>query len=92
MSRIIPPDWKLATITPIYKRKGDTSEECNYRPTSVLSYVAKLLEKQVHFQLLHYLELHSFITPYQSAYLKKHSTVTRLHRVVDDLCENIDDN
>ena len=24
-------------------------------------------------------------------YLKKHSTVTCLHRVVDDLCENIDD-
>ena len=91
MSRIIPPDWKLARITPIYKGKGDTSEECNYRPISVLSYVAKLFEKQVHFQLLHYLEFHSFITPYQSAYLKKHSTVTCLHRVVDDMCENIDD-
>ena len=28
---------------------------------------------------------------YQSAYLKKHSTVKRLYRVVDDLCENADD-
>ena len=89
MSRIIPTDWKLARITPIYKGKGDTSEKCNYRPISVLSYVAKLFDKQVHFQLLHY--LHSCITPYQSAYLKKHSTVTCLHRVADDLCENIDD-
>ena len=91
LSRIIPTDWKLARITPIYKGKGDTSEKCNYRPISALSYVAKLFEKQVHFQLLHYLELHSFITLYQSAYLKKHSTVTCLHRVIDDLCENIDD-
>ena len=31
------------------------------------------------------------ITPLQSAYLKKHSTVTCLHKVVDDFCEMIDD-
>ena len=49
MSRIIPPDWKLARITPIYKGKGDTSEECNYRPISVLSYVAKLLSSKFIF-------------------------------------------
>ena len=49
------------------------------------------MKKQVHKQLIEYLETHAFITPYQSAYLKKHSTVTCLHRVVDDLCENIDD-
>ena len=45
----------------------------------------------MHEQLVRYLELHSFITPYQSAYLKKHSTVTCLHRVVDDMYETIDD-
>ena len=57
----------------------------------MLSHVVKIFEKQVHKQLIEYLEAHAFITPYQSAYLKKHSTVTYLHRVVDDLCENIDD-
>ena len=31
------------------------------------------------------------ITPLQSAYLKKHSTVTCLHKVVYDFCEMIDD-
>ena len=42
-------------------------------------------------QLLDYLESNDVITPLQSAYLKKHLTVTCLHKVVDDFCEMIDD-
>ena len=91
MSRIVPSDWKLARITPIYKGKGPLNSEANYRPISMLSHVVKIFEKQVHKQSIEYFEAHAFITPYQSAYLNKQSTVTCLHRVVDDLCENIDD-
>ena len=91
MSRVVPSDRKLARITPIYKGKDPLNSETNYRPISVLSHVVKILEKQVHKQLIEYLETYAFITPYQSSYLKKHSTVTHLHRVVDDLCESIDD-
>ena len=91
MSRVIPSDWKLARITPIHKGEVSLNAEANYRPITVLSHVVKIFEKQVHKQLIEYLEAHAFITPYQSAYLKKHSTVTCLHRIVDDLFENIDD-
>ena len=91
MSRVVPSDRKLARITPIYKGKDPLNSETNYRPISVLSHVVKILEKQAHKQLIEYLETYAFITPYQSAYFKKHSTVTHLHRVVDDLCESIDD-
>ena len=36
--------------------------------------------------------MHAFITPFQSAYLKIHSTVSCLHRSIDDnvTCEGID--
>ena len=80
-SKIIPGEWKLARITPIYKGSGDVHRETNYRSISVLSHVAKIFERNVHEQIVNYLEHHCFITPYQSAYLKKHSTVTCLHRV-----------
>ena len=90
-SKIIPGEWKLARITHIHKGTGDIHLETNYRPISVLSHIAKIFERRVHEQLVHYLEFRSLITPYQSAYLKKHSTVTCLHRVVDDMCESIDD-
>ena len=87
----LPNDWKLARVTPIYKGKGEVSAETNYRPISVISHVAKIFEKEVHTQVLLYLERHAFITPFQSAYLKRHSTVTCLHRVIDDICEGMDD-
>ena len=88
---VIPNEWKLARITPIYKGKGDISRECSYRPISMLSHIAKLCERRVCMQLLDYLESNDMITPLQSAYLKKHSSVTCLHKVVDDFCEMIDD-
>ena len=89
---MIPNEWQLAGITPIYKGKGDISRECNYRrPISVLPHVAEKFERRVCMQLLDYLESNDVITPLQSAYLKKHWTVTCLHKVVDDFCEMIDD-
>ena len=48
---IVPSDWKLAKVTPIYKGKGSHSEPGNYRPISVVPTVAKLMEKLVKAQL-----------------------------------------
>ena len=44
---IVPSDWKLAKVTPIYKGKDSHSEPGNYRPISVVPTVAKLMEKLV---------------------------------------------
>ena len=41
---IVPNDFKIANIVPIYK-KGSLSCTCNYRPISLLSIFDKLLEK-----------------------------------------------
>ena len=57
----LPNDWKLARVTPIYMCKGEVSAETNYRPISVISHVAKIFEKEVHTQVLLYLERHAFI-------------------------------
>ena len=35
-SGVVPPDWKQANVTAIYK-KGDKNEAGNYRPVSVTS-------------------------------------------------------
>ena len=47
----VPQDWKIAKVTPIYKGKGNNNLECNNRPVSVLSQIAKILDKAVHNQL-----------------------------------------
>ena len=49
--------WKIATVVPIYKGKGDISMPASYRPISLCSTIGKVLEKIVSNQLLQYIEL-----------------------------------
>ena len=43
---IIPHTWKLANIVPIPKPNKDTDKGTSYRPISLLSVIAKTLEKK----------------------------------------------
>mgnify|MGYP001544552490 FL=1 len=63
----------------------------SYRPISITCHVSKILEHQVNKQLIQYLIDIDLITLDQSAYLKKHSSQTCLHRIVDDWLSNYDD-
>ena len=88
----IPGDWKLARVSPVFKNKGDRNDVSNYRPISVLAHVAKLLEtciKKQFVEFLEFLNTNNIITPCQSAYLANHSTITALHKMVDDWSDNI---
>ena len=86
---ILPTDWKKARIVPIYKGKGSENDCSNYRPISTLPFIAKLIESCMQEQLIKYLEQNNLLCCQQSAYLKKHSTTTSLHKVVDDWLRNI---
>ena len=89
---IVHDDWKKARVTPVYKNEGEINDENNFRPISVISHIAKMIESFVSDQIIKYLEDHAFISIDQSAYLKRHSTQTSLHRVIDDWLEQIHDN
>ena len=43
----LPPDWKSAIVSPVYKERGSRQQASNYRPTSLLSVLSKCLEKVV---------------------------------------------
>ena len=89
---IVHGDWKKARVTPVYKYEEETDDENNSRPISVISHIAKIVESLVSTQVVDYLESHKFLSIDQSAYLKRHSTQTSLHRVIDDWLEQINDN
>ena len=86
---LIPSDFKIARVTPVYKGKGSKWEESNYRPISVLPTLAMILEKEVQKQTLDYFILHDLISIDQFAYLKNHSSISCLHRLLDDWLEAI---
>ena len=72
---IIPHTWKLANIVPIPKPNKDTDKGTSYRPISLLSVIAKTLEKR----LLPYITANITNTPIRHGYKTQHSTVTALH-------------
>jgi hypothetical protein len=42
---VVPGDWKLANVSPIYKGKGGSDNVANYRPIAVTNCFIKILEK-----------------------------------------------
>ena len=72
---IIPHTWKLANIVSIPKPNKDTNMGTSYRLISLLSVIAKTLEKS----LLPYITANTPTTPMHHGYKTQHSTVTALH-------------
>ena len=86
---IFPEYLKNATISPIYKN-GDKSDCSNYRPISVLSNVAKILEKIVYNQLISYIKEKNILTNSQFGFRKSHSPTTSLLNSTNKWLLNID--
>ena len=72
---IIPHTWKLANIVPILKPNKYTDKSTPYRPISLISVIAKTLEKSH----LPYITANIPNTPTQHGYKTQHSTVTAQH-------------
>ena len=69
---IIPHTWKLARLAPIHKPNKDKNKGTSYRPISLLSPLAKTLEKIV----LKKIRQNIPNTKHQHGYKPKHSTAT----------------
>ena len=72
-SGFIPRELKIAKIVPVFK-DGDCHEYTNYRPISLLSSFAKLLEKIVARQLVGFLNAHNVIYQHQYGFRSNHNT------------------
>ena len=70
----VPLKFKIAKVIPIFK-SGDPSNVCNYRPISLISNFAKLLEKIVYNRLEKYLTSNNILSNKQFGFRKNHSTV-----------------
>ena len=73
----IPLVWKLASITPIYK-KGSPSDPANYRPISLTCIASKLMEVGIKDTLLTHMKRAGLLNSFQHGFLKNRSTTTHL--------------
>merc|ERR1711942_145517 len=65
-----PDHWKIAHVTPIFKRVGSKNIKSNYRPISILPSLSKVAESVIHERLLSHCIFNDIITDRQAAYIK----------------------
>ena len=92
-SGIFPDKWKEAHVSPVYK-KSDRQDKNNYRPISLLSNIAKILERLVFNVLYKYCMDNNILTWRNSGYKHLDSTVNQLvflcHKIYEALAEGKD--
>ena len=82
----IPSVWKHSNILPVQKTLNPSSPS-DYRPISLLCIISKILEKILHKQIVDYIIHHNILDPFQSGFLKHHSTSFLLTNLTDDICQ-----
>ncbi|XP_071892066.1 uncharacterized protein [Anas platyrhynchos] len=81
LSGEVPVDWRLANMTPIYK-KGRRADPGNYRPVSLTSVPGKLMEQILLRVIMQHLQGKQAIRPSQHGFMKGRSCLTNLlHRI-----------
>ena len=80
--------WKVARVTPIFN-SGARGDMSNYRPISVLSLFARMLEKIVHYHLIDYFKEKQMLKKHQHTFRKINSTVISLVKSTDEWLEYI---
>ena len=78
----IPKDWRLANVSPIFKKGKSCSVE-NYRPVSLTCIVCKLLESIIRDNIIRHFVNNKLFSDKQYGFLKGRSTVTQLIEILD---------
>ena len=86
----VPSDWKLAHVTPVYK-KGEHYRASNYRPISLTSIPCKIMEHILVSNLTNHLEGNKLLTKSQHGFRAKHSCESQLIQLTNELSQNLDD-
>jgi len=74
---VVPEDWKVATIVPVFKKGTATNVE-NYRPISLTCVASKIMERIISDQMASFFLENNVINKAQHGFLKGLSTSTNL--------------
>ena len=89
---IIPSDWCLSFINPIYKNKGQKSDPNNYRGISIISCLGKLFTSLINERLTKFADLNEIIGEEQAGFRAGYSTqdhIFTLHSIIETYLNRI---
>jgi hypothetical protein len=73
----VPPEWKRANITPIFK-KGSKGSPGNYRPVSLTCVLCKVMESLLRNAIVEHLAKHNLIRDSQHGFISGRSCLANL--------------
>ena len=88
----IPTIWKKAIIIPVKKKDKPAQLIESYRPISLTSITAKLLERMIAARLTYYLESQNLISNEQTGFRKDSSPIHQLTRFTQEVKTNFNKN
>ena len=65
---LIPTNWCLGIIMPLYKNKGSDNDPDNYRGITLLSWLSKLFTSALNYRITIFLERFDFIGEEQAGF------------------------
>jgi len=83
-SGTVPEEWKEAHIVPILKPNKPRNEASSYRPISLTSCMAKLLEKLINYRLRWFCERNKVFPTQQAGFRSGHTTMDHIIRLEGD--------
>ncbi len=83
---IVPQDWTLGIIVPIYKNKGSMEDPDNYRGITLLSCMGKLFTAILNKRLYQFLDLNKLLGEEQAGFREGYSTLDHIF-VLNSLIE-----
>ena len=85
----VPPEWKSANITPIFK-KGSKGSPGNYRPVSLTCVLCKVMESVLRDAIVEHLAKHHLIRNTQHGFTRGRSCLTNLLEYLEVLTKLMD--
>ena len=89
-SGVVPPSFKLAAITPVFK-SGDRTTPNNYRPISLTSVFSKVLERIIRKQVSTFIDKKGCLNSTQHGFRSGRSCLSALLSVFDDIMHMLED-
>ena len=86
---VFPDSWKISSVAPVFK-SGEQDDSSNYRPISVLPFLARLFVKLVYNQIYDFLIKADLLFSNKSAFRLLHSVVTCMLASNKDWYVNMD--
>ena len=90
MANWVPLDWRVANVTPIYKR-GRKEDLGNYRPVSLTSVPGKVMEQVISSAIKSHITDNQGIRPSQHGFMKGRSCLTNLISFYDKMTRLLDE-